>query len=159
MPVPSHCHQSKFNTPNAPATRNTQPLAPIIAQRTMRCPANIAHLIITPPTRTWSTDIILRRRTVYSLAWRYHSITEQIPNQHKRIVCSGSQSAASRRRPFDAVYGCCVAVQFEKSLPRLSHVKNTDDFGILREGGEEMGVVRRGGEAEEGRCVGHCLLG
>ena len=37
-----------------------------------------------------------------------------------------------------------MALDLEKSLSRLPHIKYTDDAGVLGERGQEMGVVRRG---------------
>ena len=52
-----------------------------------------------------------------------------------------------------------MAVQLQERLPGLPHVEDADDLGVLREGREEVRVVGGGGEAEEGRRVGHGLLG
>jgi hypothetical protein len=52
-----------------------------------------------------------------------------------------------------------VAVELEQCLAWLADVEDADDFRVLREGCQEVGVVRGGGEAEEGRRVGHGLLG
>lgn len=41
----------------------------------------------------------------------------------------------------------------------MSDVEDADAVAVLGEGGEEMGVVRGGGEAEEGWGVRHGLLG
>lgn len=47
-----------------------------------------------------------------------------------------------------------MAFEFEEGLAGLAHVENADDGGFLGEGREEVGIVRRGGEAEEWRWEG-----
>lgn len=49
-----------------------------------------------------------------------------------------------------------MAVEFEEGLARLADVENADDGGVLRECGEEVCVMRGGGDAEERRWVGEC---
>lgn len=51
-----------------------------------------------------------------------------------------------------------MAAEFEQGLAGLADVEDADYVGICGEGGEEVGVVWGGGEAEEWRRVGHCLL-
>lgn len=52
-----------------------------------------------------------------------------------------------------------MAFELKKRLTGLSDVKDADTVAVLGKGGEEMSVVRGGGEAEEWGCVGHGLLG
>lgn len=51
-----------------------------------------------------------------------------------------------------------MAFELEKRLTRLSDVEDADTVAVLGKGGQEVGVVRGGGEAEEWGCVGHSLL-
>lgn len=52
-----------------------------------------------------------------------------------------------------------MPAELEEGLARLAHVEDADGGGVGGEGGEEVGVVWGCGDAEEGRGVGHCLLG
>jgi hypothetical protein len=52
-----------------------------------------------------------------------------------------------------------VAFEFEESLAWLADVEDADCGGVLGEGGEEVGVMGGGGDAEEGRRVGQSLAG
>jgi hypothetical protein len=47
-----------------------------------------------------------------------------------------------------------VAFEFEQGLAWLTHVEDADCGGVGGEGGEEVGVVGGGGDAEEGWRVG-----
>lgn len=52
-----------------------------------------------------------------------------------------------------------MAFEFQERLARLADVKDADTVAVLGESGEEVGVVRGGGQAKERRGVRHCLLG
>ena len=71
-------------------------------------------------------------------------LVDKIPDQDETVVASRRKDAASIRRPFHTVQGGGVALELEKSLSGLPHIKYTDDAGVLGERGQEMGVVRRG---------------
>jgi hypothetical protein len=71
-------------------------------------------------------------------------LVDEIPDQYEAVVTSRGKDATSVWRPFDAVQGGGVALELEKGLSRLPHVKNTNDIGVLRECGQEVGIVRRG---------------
>ncbi len=47
-----------------------------------------------------------------------------------------------------------MAAEFEQRLAWLADVEDADQRGVGGDGGEEMGVVRGGGDAEEWRRVG-----
>ena len=51
-----------------------------------------------------------------------------------------------------------MAFELQQSLAWLSDIEDADAIAVLGEGGKEMRVVWRSGEAEEGRGVRHCLL-
>ncbi len=67
--------------------------------------------------------------------------TEQVPQQHERVVGARCQHAAPRRRPFNRVHWCCVAAQLQQRLARLPHVQDADDARVLRKSGEQMRVM------------------
>lgn len=68
----------------------------------------------------------------------------EIPYQHQAVVTSRGEDAASVGRPFDTVQGGGVALELEKGLSRLPHIKHTDDAGVLGECSQEVSVMRRG---------------
>lgn len=74
---------------------------------------------------------------------------QQIPDQNERVVGAGREHAPSAGTPFHGVERRGVASQFEEGGARLADVEDADGVGVGGEGGEEVGVVRGGGEAEE----------
>jgi hypothetical protein len=80
--------------------------------------------------------------------------THQVPKENAAVVCAGGKHTALGVAPIDAVDARSVAFEFEEGLAWLPHVEDTDDRGVLAESGEKMGVVGRGGDAEEGRGKG-----
>lgn len=51
-----------------------------------------------------------------------------------------------------------MAAELEKGLAWLADVEDADQVAVGGKGGEEVGVVRRGGETEERRGVRESLL-
>jgi len=48
--------------------------------------------------------------------------------------------------------------KFKKRLSRLADVKDPDEGRVSGEGGEEVGIMRRCGEAKKWGRIGHGLL-
>lgn len=157
------------NTPDPSPPTHTQPLAPL-TPHPLRRPTDIPHLILTHPTRHRSplrphrrerrTNLLLAPTDMRSITRRHRTpLAQQIPDQDQRIISTGRQRASSGRGPLYAVNSRAVAFEFEERLARLADVEDADAVAVLGEGGEEMGVVGGGGEAEERGRVGHGLLG
>jgi hypothetical protein len=71
-------------------------------------------------------------------------LVNEIPDQYEAVVASRGKDATSVWRPFNAVQGGGVALELEKGLSRLPHVKNTNDIRVLRKCGQKVGVMRGG---------------
>jgi hypothetical protein len=71
-------------------------------------------------------------------------LVNEIPDQDEAVVTSRGEDTATIWRPFDTVQRRGVALELEKGLSRLPHVKDTNDVRVLGECGQEMGVVRGG---------------
>lgn len=80
----------------------------------------------------------------------------QIPKQDAAVVGAAAEEAALRVGPLQAVDGAGVAFELEERLAWLSDVEDANDGGVLGEGGEEVSIVRRGGDAEKRWWVGEC---
>jgi hypothetical protein len=83
---------------------------------------------------------------------------EEVPNEHHRVITARGEHPSPRRIPFNGVYRCRVASELKEGLARLAHVEYADEIGVGGKGCEQVGVVRRRGEAEKGRSIGHGLL-
>jgi hypothetical protein len=141
-------------TPEPPSTDDAQ-------NTLIRRPRQIPHLKPTLPHRTRSPFLahslsttrrrsrIIRRRTQCGIRTRH-----QVPNEYTAVVSAGSKYTALRIGPLDAVDRGTVAFEFQEGLTWLAHVEDADGGGVRREGGEEVRIVRGGGDAEEGRWVG-----
>lgn len=63
-------------------------------------------------------------------------LVNEIPDQYEAVITSRGKNTASVWRPFNTVQGGGVALEFEKGLSRLPHVKDANDIRVLREGGQ-----------------------
>lgn len=82
----------------------------------------------------------------------------EVPQEDLAVVGSRRQGAAARGRPLHTIDGAAMAAELQQRLAGLPYIKDTDDVGVRRKGGEEIRVVRRGGQPEERGRVGHGLL-